>query len=42
MVPEEDEEEANELAIDENMSLVERVKAYSNSSISVQRLVHVR
>lgn len=37
-----EEDEANELAIDEDMSLVERVKAYCNSSISVQRLVHVR
>ena len=38
----EEEEEVNELSIDEDMSLVERVKAYCSSSISVQRLVHVR
>ena len=42
MSDDEEDEEANELAIDEDMSLVERVKVYCNSSISVQRLVHVR
>ena len=42
--PEGDEEEqpGNDLAINEDLSLVERVKCYCNSSISVQRLVHVR
>ena len=37
-----EEQPGNELAIDEDLTLVERVKCYCNSSISVQRLVHVR
>ena len=33
---------ASQLEIDEEMTLLERVKAYCESSVSVQRLVHVR
>ena len=39
---EEDPDGPSQLEIDEEMTMLERVKAYCESSVSVQRLVHVK